>query len=219
VPHDFNAKVRALCDEFGALLIFDEVVTGFRLALGGAQEKYGVIPDIAALGKALSAGYPMAAIAGRADILNTTSPAGRAPGDNVRMGGTMSGNPVGAAAGLKSLEMLSRDGVYERLYDTGDRLKNALRALAVERELQIQVIGEGPVFQMLYTNQPVTDYPAFLAADREKSRLFGLECIRRGVTTTPGEKFYVSLAHSDADVEETIAVFADSFDALIERNA
>jgi glutamate-1-semialdehyde 2,1-aminomutase len=215
----FLKELRRITEENDVLLIFDEVVTGFRLALGGAQEKYGVIPDLAALGKALSAGYPMAAIAGRADILNTTNPAGRAPGESVRMGGTMSGNPVGAVAGLKSMEMLSREGVYERLYDTADRLKNALRALAVERELQIQVIGEGPVFQMLYTDRPVPDYPAFLAADREKSRQFGLECIRRGVTTTPGEKFYVSLAHSDADVEETIAVFADAYDALIERNA
>src|SRR5690606_31138251 len=137
-------------------------------------------------------------------------------GESVRLGGTMSGNPVGAVAGLKSMEMHSRDGVYERLYDTADRLKKALRALAAERDLDVQVIGEGPVFQMLYASQPVTDYPAFLAADREKSRQFGLECIRRGVTTTPGEKFYVSLAHSDQDVEETIAVFAEAFDALLD---
>jgi glutamate-1-semialdehyde 2,1-aminomutase len=104
----FLKELRRITEENDVLLIFDEVVTGFRLALGGAQEKYGVIPDLAALGKALSAGYPMAAIAGRADILNTTNPAGRAPGESVRMGGTMSGNPVGAVAGLKSMEMLSR---------------------------------------------------------------------------------------------------------------
>jgi glutamate-1-semialdehyde 2,1-aminomutase len=213
----FLKELRRIADENDVLLIFDEVVTGFRLALGGAQEKYGVVPDIAALGKAMSAGYPMAAVAGRADILNVTIPGKYADGV-VRMGGTMSGNPVGAVAGLKSLEILSRDGVYERLYDSADRLKNALRAQAAERDLSIQVLGEGPVFQMLYTTQPIGNYPDFLAADREKSRQFGLECIRRGVTTTPGEKFYVSLAHSDEDIEETIAVFAEAFDALLESN-
>jgi glutamate-1-semialdehyde 2,1-aminomutase len=213
----FLKELRRIADENDVLLIFDEVVTGFRLALGGAQEKYGVIPDIAALGKAMSAGYPMAAVVGRKDVLNVTIPGKYADGV-VRMGGTMSGNPVGAVAGLKSLEILSRDGVYERLYDSADRLKNALRAQAAERDLSIQVLGEGPVFQMLYTTQPVGNYPDFLAADREKSRQFGLECIRRGVTTTPGEKFYVSLAHSDEDIEETIAVFAEAFDALIESS-
>lgn len=212
----FLKELRRITEENGILLIFDEVVTGFRLALGGAQEKYGVVPDIAALGKAMSAGYPMAAVVGRKDILNVTHPSRFASGDIVRMGGTMSGNPVGAVAGLTSLEILGRDGVYERLYDSADRLRNALRALAVERDLQIQVLGEGPVLQMLYTSQPVPDYPAFLAADREKSRQFGLECIRRGVTTTPGEKFYVSLVHSDDDIEATIAVFAQAFDALVE---
>lgn len=215
----FLKELRRITEENGVLLIFDEVVTGFRLALGGAQEKYGVVPDLAALGKAMSAGYPMAAVAGHKEILNVTIPSRYAAGESVRMGGTMSGNPVGAVAGMTSLDILSREGVYERLYDTADRLKNALRALAAERDLQVQVIGEGPVFQMLYTSQPVPDYPAFLATDRAKSRQFGLECIRRGVTTTPGEKFYVSLAHSDDDVEETIAVFADAFDALIERDA
>ncbi len=215
----FLKELRRITDENGVLLIFDEVVTGFRLALGGAQEKYGVVPDLAALGKAMSAGYPMAAVAGRKDILNVTHPSRFASGDFVRMGGTMSGNPVGAVAGLKSLEILSRDGVYERLYDSADRLRNALRTLAAERDLEVQVLGEGPVLQMLYTSQPVTDYPAFLAADREKSRRFGLECIRRGVTTTPGEKFYVSLAHSDEDIEDTIAVFAQAFDTLIQHDA
>ncbi len=211
----FLKELRRITEDNGILLIFDEVVTGFRLALGGAQEKYGVVPDMAALGKAMSAGYPMAAVAGRSDILNTTLP-GRSTDGVVRMGGTMSGNPVGAVAGMKSMEMLRRDGVYERLYSTTERLREAMRSQAAERGLNVQVIGEGPVFQMLFADSPVVDYPAFLAADREKSRRFGYECIRRGVTTTPGEKFYVSLAHSDEDIDETIEVFAQAFDAVME---
>lgn len=192
------------------------MVTGFRLALGGAQEKYGVVPDLAAFGKALSAGYPMAAVAGRADVMGVTHLQRAASGDIARVAGTMSGNPVGAVASLVSLDLLAQPGVYERLYATSDALKNGLRALAAERDVDVQVIGEGPVFQMLFASEPITDYPSFLAADREKSRLFGLECIRRGVTTTPGEKFYVSVAHSDEDVEETLEVFGQAFDAVLE---
>jgi glutamate-1-semialdehyde 2,1-aminomutase len=213
----FLKAVREMTERYGVLLIFDEVVTGFRLALGGAQEKYGVVPDIAAFGKAMSAGYPMAAVAGRSDIMGVTS-LKQPRGDIARVAGTMSGNPVGAVAGIVSLDLLSEPGVYERLYQTSDALKNGLRTLATERDVAIQVIGEGPVFQMLFAQEPITDYPSFLAADREKSRQFGLECIRRGVTTTPGEKFYVSTVHSAEDVQETLAVFAQAFDAVLETS-
>jgi glutamate-1-semialdehyde 2,1-aminomutase len=215
----FLKELRRVTAAHGILLVFDEVVTGFRLARGGAQEKYGVVPDLAAFGKALSAGYPMAAVAGRREIMDVTHPRRIPSGDIARFAGTMSGNPVGAVAGLKSLEILGRDGVYERLYAATNRLKDAARSLASERGIAVQVIGEGPLFQVLFTDHPVPDYPAVLAADRETSRQFGLECVRRGVTTTPGEKFYVSLAHSDADLDETIDVFAAAFDALLERNA
>lgn len=211
----FLKELREITARYGVLLIFDEVVTGFRLALGGAQEKYDVVPDLAAFGKAMSAGYPMAAVAGRQEVMAVTGLQRVGVADIARVAGTMSGNPVGAVAGLVSLEILSRPGVYERLYDTSNALKNGLRALAAERDVAVQVIGEGPVFQMLFATEPITDYPSFLAADREKSKQFGLECIRRGVTTTPGEKFYVSLAHSDEDVEETLGVFADAFDAVL----
>ncbi|HUG16359.1 MAG TPA: aminotransferase class III-fold pyridoxal phosphate-dependent enzyme [Thermomicrobiales bacterium] len=214
----FLKAVREITECHGVLLIFDEVVTGFRLALGGAQEKYGVVPDLAAFGKAMSAGYPMAAIAGRAEIMGVTSLQRAGSADIARVAGTMSGNPVGAVAGIVSLDLLSQPGVYERLYATSDALKNGLRALAAERDVAVQVIGEGPVFQMLFASEPITDYPSFLAADREKSKRFGLECIRRGVTTTPGEKFYVSSVHGDDDVEETLDVFARAFDAVLETS-
>lgn len=214
----FLKAVREITERYGVLLIFDEVVTGFRLALGGAQEKYGVVPDLAAFGKAMSAGYPMAAVAGRSEIMGVTNLHHAGSGDIARVAGTMSGNPVGAVAGIVSLDLLAQPGVYERMYETSDALKNGLRALAAERGVDVQVIGEGPVFQMLFASDPITDYPSFLAADREKSRQFGLECIRRGVTTTPGEKFYVSIAHSDEDVEETLQVFAQAFDAVLEAS-
>lgn len=212
----FLQELRRITSEHDVLLVFDEVVTGFRLARGGAQEKYGVTPDLAAFGKALSAGYPMAAIAGRADVMDLTHPRRAATGDIARFGGTMSGNPVGAVAALKSLEILGRPGVYPQLYTTAERLRNAVRAIAAERAVPVQVLGEGPVFQVLFTSEAVHDYPGVLAADMQRSKQFGWECVRRGVTTTPGEKFYVSLAHSDDDVDETIRVFADAFDATLE---
>lgn len=210
----FLKELRRITEQYGVLLIFDEVVTGFRLAYGGAQEKYGVTPDIAAFGKALSAGYPLAVVAGRAEVMDVTHPRRSASGDIARLGGTMSGNPVGAAAGLVSLDLLGRPGVYERLYATADRLKSALRMLAEARGERIQVLGEGPLFQVLFTSGEIADYPGVLQADREKSRQFGLECVRRGVLTTPGEKFYISLAHSDEDVTATIDAFAGAFDAV-----
>jgi glutamate-1-semialdehyde 2,1-aminomutase len=210
----FLKELRRITEENGVLLIFDEVVTGFRLARGGAQEKYGVTPDLAAFGKAMSAGYPMAAIAGRRDVIDMTAPRRIATGDVARFGGTMSGNPVGSVAGLVSLDILGRPGVYERLYETADRLKSAARDLAMTYDQHVQVLGEGPVFQVLFARDDVIDYPGVLAADHVKSRQFGLECVRRGVTTTPGEKFYISLAHSDEDVAETIRVFEEAFAAV-----
>lgn len=210
----FLKELRRITEETGVLLIFDEVVTGFRLAYGGAQEKYGVTPDLAAFGKALSAGYPLAAIAGRRDVLDMTAPRRIATGDVARFGGTMSGNPVGAVASLVSLDLLGQPGVYERLYAVADRVKSAARDLAMTYDQHVRVLGEGPVFQILFARDDIIDYPGVLAADHDKSRQFGLECVRRGVTTTPGEKFYISLAHSDEDIEETIRVFEKAFEAV-----
>jgi len=211
----FLRELRRITEEHGVLLIFDEIVTGFRLAYGGAQEKYGVTPDLATFGKALSAGYPMAALAGKREVMEVADPGRGIRGEPLAvMAGTMSGNPVGAAAGLVSLEVLGRPGTYEQLYYTADRLKGGVRELASERGLEVQVIGEGALFQVLFGSEPVTDYPSFLATDRVKARQFGYECARRGLLTTPGEKFYISLAHDDRVVEESLDVFAEALDAL-----
>jgi glutamate-1-semialdehyde 2,1-aminomutase len=212
---DFLKEVRRITAEHDVLLIFDEIVTGFRLAYGGAQEKYGVVPDLATFGKALSAGYPMAALAGKREVMEVADPARIGRGEALAvMAGTMSGNPVGAAAGLASLDILARPGTYDQLYYTADRLKDGIRELAGERGLDVQVIGDGGLFQVLFGSEPVTDYPSFLATDRVKARQFGYECLRRGLITTPGEKFYISLTHDDRVVEESLDIFEDAFDAL-----
>jgi glutamate-1-semialdehyde 2,1-aminomutase len=196
------------------LLIFDEIVTGFRLAYGGAQEKYGVTPDLATYGKALSGGYPLAAVAGKTEIMAVADPAVARGGPVAVAAGTLNGNPVGAAASLASLDVLAQPGIYAQLYYAADRLRDGIRELAQERAVAVQVLGEGPVFQVLFGAEPVTDYPSFLATDRVKARQFGYECVRRGLLTTPGEKFYVSLAHDERVIEESIDIFAQAFDAL-----
>ncbi|RIK45795.1 MAG: aspartate aminotransferase family protein [Chloroflexi bacterium] len=212
----FLKELRAITERHGVLLIFDEIVTGFRLALGGAQEKYDVTPDLATFGKALSAGYPMAAIAGKLHVMEAADLARRDRGEPLAVvAGTMSGNPVGAAAALASLDLLSQPGVYERLYYGAERIKDGIRELASERGVDVQVIGEGPLFQVLFSSEPVTDHPSYLRSDRVKARKLGLECIRRGLLTTPGEKFYMSLMHDDQVIEDSIEIIADAFDAVL----
>jgi glutamate-1-semialdehyde 2,1-aminomutase len=210
----FLAELREISRKNGVLLIFDEVVTGFRLAYGGAQERYGVVPDIATFGKAISGGYPLAAVAASHDIMSVTDPAKRGDLPVAHMGGTLNGNPIAAVAGLATLEILRGEGAYERLYGTTEQIKGGLRELLSERGMAADVSGDGPLFQVFFTDSTVTDWPGVLASDRAKSRRFGLLCVERGLFLNPGEKFYVSLAHDVADVERTLDVFEDALDAL-----
>lgn len=210
----FLAELRALTRRHGILLIFDEVVTGFRLAYGGAQERYGVVPDLATFGKAVSGGYPLAAIAGPAEIISVTDPTRRGQAPLAHLGGTLNGNPVAAVAGLATLEVLRQPGTYERLYAVTERLKQGLQTLATERDIPIQIVGDGPLFQAFFTEEQPTDYPGVLATDRARGRAFGLACMERGLFLNPGEKFYVSLAHTDEDVTRTLEIFGDALDAI-----
>ncbi|MDI3341706.1 MAG: aminotransferase class III-fold pyridoxal phosphate-dependent enzyme [Sphaerobacter sp.] len=210
----FLRTLREVTERYGVLLIFDEIVTGFRLAYGGAQERYGVVPDLATYGKAIGGGYPLAAIAGRAEIMAVADPTRRGRAPLAHLGGTFNGNPIGAVAGLATLEVLRQPGSYERLYAVTERLTSGLRALAAERGIPLTISGDGPLFQVFFTDQPVADYPGVLASDRARARAFGLACLARGLFVNPGEKFYVSLAHTDADVERTLAIFADALDAV-----
>ncbi|HLI52126.1 MAG TPA: aspartate aminotransferase family protein [Thermomicrobiaceae bacterium] len=210
----FLAELRKLTRQAGALLIFDEVVTGFRLAYGGAQERYGVVPDLATLGKAVSGGYPLAVIAGSRDIISVTDPERQGQPGASHLGGTLNGNPIAAVAGLATLDVLRQPGSYERLYAATGRLREGLEKLAAERGIPIQVTGDGPLFQVFFAQDEVRDYPAVLATDRAKGRRFGLACLERGLFVNPGEKFYVSLAHSDEDLDRTLDVFAEALEAV-----
>jgi glutamate-1-semialdehyde 2,1-aminomutase len=208
----FLAGLRELAHRLGALLVFDEVVTGFRLAYGGAQEYYGVLPDLAVYGKALTCGFSLAAIAGRADVMATADPARKGSLDYAGLSGTLSGNALACAAGIAALAELRRPGVYERLHALGDRLRSGIARRADRLGVPVQILADGPIAQVFFID-PEADLStdrALRAADGRKATRFGLECLRRGIFTIPGTKLYLSLAHTDADVDWTLDVMEES---------
>ncbi len=209
----FLEGLRAVTRRYGVPLIFDEIVTGFRLAYGGAQEYYGVVPDLVALGKVLAGGFPLAAVGGRAEIMKHFDPALEGTPDFVWQAGTLNGNPIAATAGLATLAELRKPGTYERLHRLGSRLRDGLAAAARRHGLAAQVSGEPPVFDILFTDRPIVDYRSTLTADPAKIRAFNHECLKRGVVKA-GNKIYVSTAHTEADVEETLAVFDQALAAV-----
>ena len=201
----FLQGLRDVTAHYGIPLIFDEVVTGFRFAYGGAQEHYGVVPDLAALGKIIGGGYPLAAVVGGSEIMSFFSQPD-ARGVPVAQVGTLNGNPVAAAAGLATLEILRRPGSYERLQDVGERLRDQLQATLREHQVPGQVLGEGPVFHLVFTEQPVQTYRDTLAGDSRRNRVFHEALMANGVLK-PSAKGYASLVHSDEDLAETAKVF------------
>jgi glutamate-1-semialdehyde 2,1-aminomutase len=211
----FLEGVRAMTARHGVPLVFDEIVTGFRFAYGGAQEYYGVVPDVVALGKVVGGGFPLSAVAGRRDIMRHLAPDLDGTPEFVAQAGTLNGNPIAAAAGLATLAELRKPGTYARLFATGTRLKDGLAAAARSVGLAAQVAGEPPVFEIFFTDRPITDYRASLAADRELHAAFTRAMLERGVVKAAG-KFYVSLAHGADDVDRTIEIFAAALEAAAE---
>ena len=194
-------------------LIFDEIVTGFRFAYGGAQEYYGVTPDLCTLGKTVAGGFPLTAVAGSSELMDQFDRSS-ADGDSfMPQIGTLSGNPIAAAAGLATLEVLRREGAYERLFATGQKLRLALERILNEAEIPARIVGIDPLFDVLFTDSDVTDYRSTLLADKQKLGRFTSLLLEHGVFR--GEtKFYVSTAHTQDDVDRTIEAFAASVEEL-----
>jgi len=209
----FLPGLRALTARYRIPLIFDEVVTGFRFAYGGAQEYYGVIPDLAALGKIIGGGFPLAAVCGREEIMKAFDPRLDGTPDFVAQVGTLNGNPVAAVAGLATLAELRKPGAYARLHQTGRTLRDGLADLARRSGLPAQVIGETTVFDIVFTDRPLTDYRAMLTADGALLKAFNAECLQRGIVKGR-EKLYVSLAHTEQDVARTLETFEAALGAL-----
>ena len=198
----FLKQLRQVTAERGVLLVYDEVVTGFRLAYGGAQEYFGVVPDLAAYGKAVACGFPLSAVAGRADVMELADPARKGEPEYVYVSGTLSGNPMCAAAALATLEELSRPGVYDGLREMGERYRGELAALFDEHGIPARVQGIGPFFQVFFTQNPVTDYRAQTQADRKRFESFVRKMFARGIFMSRRAKNYLSTAHGESDMGE-----------------
>ncbi|MEE9199549.1 MAG: aspartate aminotransferase family protein [Dehalococcoidia bacterium] len=200
----FLRGLREVTRKNNVLLIFDEVVTGFRLAWGGAQEFYGVVPDMACLGKVIGGGYPIGAIVGREEIFRSVTPEAVASGEAAMLSGTFTGNPVTAAAGAATLRVLQGPDTYRRLNEKGKRLGDGLKELSQMLELPAYVCQEGSVVDMLFTDEEVSQYRDTWSADAELGYRFKTGLMRRGIWAPPGPKMYVSLAHSDEDIDRTL---------------
>lgn len=200
----FLETVRHVTQDAGIPLIFDEVVTGFRLAFGGAQEYYGVTPDMTALGKSLGGGFPIGALAGRTELMNRFAPALVASGEAVRHVGTLSGNPVSCIAGAVTLSILKKPGTYERLHELGRRLADGLRGIGKRLGIPAFIMNEGPTVDIWFTDRDVSVYRDNWSANRQRGRLFKLGLLDRGIWSPPGFKMFISLSHTDADIDRTL---------------
>jgi glutamate-1-semialdehyde 2,1-aminomutase len=203
----FLAGLRDLTARYRIPLIFDEVVTGFRLSYGGAQDYFGVTPDLCAVGKIMGGGYPLAAVMGRADIMSVYDQSLTAADDFVGQTGTLNGNPIACAAGLATLAELRREGAYQQLRATGSRVRQALVDTCAENGVPAQSSGDDAIFDVFFTGQPVRNYRDGLAADARMMSRFNSGLLEEGILKSWPQKFYPSLAHTDADIELTIEAF------------
>jgi len=214
----FLQGLREITRRHGVLLVFDEVVTGFRLAYGGAQQYYGVVPDIACVGKIVGGGFPLAAVCASAELMTPFDPGQDGKGDFISQSGTLNGNPIAAVAGLATLAELRKPGVYETLHATGRRLMAGLDALARRSGLPAQVVGEPLVFDIVFTDEPITDYRSLQKSDGALARAFTTELIKRGVVKNT-QKMYLSLMHGESDVAATLTAAEDALKALPKSRA
>jgi glutamate-1-semialdehyde 2,1-aminomutase len=198
----FLAGLRRLASAAESLLIFDETVTGFRLAYGGGQAYYGVRPDLCALGKALGGGYPLGAVAGRADVLDLVREDRLGDPRYVWYASSLGGNPVSAAAGLATLRELRAPGTYPRLFALGEALRGGLRDVLRKEGVTAHVQGDGPLAAVVFTENEVVDYRSAFRADRQRARAFLLGLFRRGIFLNPmSTKLYLSLAHTEREID------------------
>ncbi|MDX7986661.1 glutamate-1-semialdehyde-2,1-aminomutase [Xenorhabdus sp. 12] len=209
---EFLPGLRKLCDEFGALLIIDEVMTGFRVALGGAQEYYGVEPDLTSLGKIIGGGMPVGAFGGRLEIMEKLAPTGP-----VYQAGTLSGNPIAMAAGLACLNEVAQVGVHQRLTELTDKLAAGLKNAASNADIPLVVNHVGGMFGIFFTDsESVTCYQDVMQCDVERFKQFFHLMLEEGVYLAPSafEAGFMSIAHTDEDIQRTVDAAARSFAKL-----
>jgi glutamate-1-semialdehyde 2,1-aminomutase len=219
LPEDgFLAGLRDLCDEHGALLIFDEVITGIRHHLGGYQAICGVMPDLTCMGKALGNGYPVAAVLGRAEQLerfNTT-----ATGD-VTFAGTTNGGGVAMAAAAATLAELESGELHEHVFSLGERMRDGLRAVAEDVGVPVVVSGYGSLYVMLFMEGPLRSYDDVQRNDHELFVAYRKELVRRGVFEMPENigRNHISCAHTEDDVDRSLEIAAEALRATVDSQA
>jgi glutamate-1-semialdehyde 2,1-aminomutase len=207
----FLEAIRELTRRAGALLVFDEVMTGFRLALGGAQKLYGVVPDLTCLGKIIGGGLPVGAYGGRADVMSHIAPEGP-----VYQAGTLSGNPLAMAAGCAALDALQRPGTYERLDSLGVRLQVGISRASQSSGIMTTFNRVGSMFTTFFCRGPVVDFASAKTSDTAAFGRFFHALLRRGVYLPPAqfEAAFISLAHSESDIDETVRAIGDALASL-----
>ena len=205
----FLKGLREVCDQHGTVLIFDEVMTGFRVGPGGAQGHYGITPDLTALGKVIGGGMPVGAFGGKREIMEKISPLGP-----VYQAGTLSGNPIAMTAGLKTLELISAPGFYETLAERTQALTNGMVERATAAGVPLSTNRAGAMFGLFFTaDGPVTNYEQATACDQAQFNAFFHKMLERGVYLAPSafEAGFVSAAHGDAEIEATLEAAAGAF--------
>lgn len=196
----FLQGLRESADRYGAVLIFDEVMTGFRVAYGGAQSLYGIRPDLTCLGKVIGGGFPIGAYGGRREIMEQIAPSGP-----IYQAGTLSGNPVAVRAGLETVRLLSRSGVYEALEEKSARLVSLLSEAARSAGIPLSVNRVGSMASFYFSDRRVVDYDTAKLSDTKRYAVFFSQMLARGVYLAPSpfEALFLSTAHSDQDLEAT----------------
>ncbi|RUO75181.1 glutamate-1-semialdehyde 2,1-aminomutase [Idiomarina seosinensis] len=208
----FLEGLRDICDNYGSVLIFDEVMSGFRAAPGGAQERYGVIPDLTTLGKVIGGGMPVGAFGGKTEVMDYIAPNGP-----VYQAGTLSGNPVAMSAGLAALTQLSKPGLYEQLYARVDQLLDGLQQLADEAGVPLTTNRAGSMFGFFFTtDKEVTTYQQATQCNMEHFRSFYHSMLEQGVYLAPSafEGGFMSAAHTEQDIKDTLAAAKTAFAKL-----
>ena len=207
----FLSGLREITREFDALLIFDEVISGFRVAPGGAQEIYGIVPDLTCLGKIIGGGLPVGAFGGRKDIMSRLAPVGE-----VYQAGTLSGNPLAMAAGLATLNILKNKDIYKELEEKGNRLFSGLETAARAAGAEIVVNHIGSIGSVFFTSDPVTDFASARASDGERFKKFYARMLDQGVYLAPSpfEAMFLSTAHGEAEIQKTLECAGEAFRSL-----
>jgi len=208
----FLEGLREITDQYGALLIFDEVISGFRASLGGAQQYYNVMPDLTCLGKIIGGGLPVGAYGGKKEIMQQVSPAG-----DVYQAGTLSGNPLAMAAGLSVLHALDDVTVYAELARKGEKLAKGLRIAADETGAKVHINQFGSLLTVFFTEEKVDSYQAAMTSDTAKFKIFYQAMLEQGYYLPPAqfECWFVSMAHSDEDIDNTIRAAKVAFEKVV----